>query len=451
MLGYTLNFECDNFEKLSIDKALELKNDNIVILLTEKCDNQLKDYYTLVRKLIISYNKVIILDLNSRIKNQIGMLMCLYGKYDIYNVEENKLNGDYISNLLEREPTKEEVETFIDADIVGYAEINDIIVNIIDTIKVKDIDKLTALIGENINEIEGFVGLIDYLRTMTEDVILENNKSQDNQEKVQKLEQELDRYKNEVQELNVDKVNYKKELSKAKAEVISLNEKLNTINESEPTLMAYNELKTQIINCKAQCVLYFKEVSHISYINSFISNLMLALEKIKQLKVKLIIYDQKTAFLNTYKPITLITSNDYASDRDRVVSTLKKMLLTEANQAILQDVLSDKWDVVIVYDRLKQATDLVSGNIVYKYWVLNSIKEFNVIEKEYKAKQTDVITRPGVLEDALTISTNSEYKNGNENAKLAYYFTKMRNTGNNNDLVFNIICKRANIINIKPR
>lgn len=450
MQGYTVNFKSDGYDEISISNTGELNNENIIVLLDNSCDNQLKEYYAYIRQLIINYNKVILLDKGSRITNQLGMLMCLYGRYDIYKVEDSSLTKDYIDMLLEREPTLEEVETFIGADIVGFAEINNIITQIIDSVKAKDIDSLTAVIGDNINEIEGLVGLIDYLRTMTEGVILGKDKTKELKDSIVDLQKKVSNQEEEIKELEDSKAQYKKELSKAKADVITLTDKLNSINDSEPTLWHYNTLKTQICPCKVKSIIYFKEVSHISYINSFVTNLIMALEKIRQLRVKLIIYDNKTAFLNTYKPITLVTPNDYASDRTRVVSTLKKMLLTEVNQAILQDVIAEPWDVVIVYDRLRQAEDIISGNIVYKYWVLNSIKEFSVIEKEFKVKENEVITRPGVLPGALTISTNSEYKEGNENARLAYYCSKMRNTGSNNELVFDSIFKRTNIINIVP-
>ena len=451
MLGYTINFKCKDFDNVDILKTDVLSNENIIILLNNTCDNSLKNYYTQVRKLILNNNRLIILNKGSGIIKQIGMLMCLYEKYDIYDIEDNQLNTDYLSTLLDREPTADEVVTFINADLVGFAEINNILTTMLDCIKHKDLNSLTSLLGEQLEEIEGFIGLIDYLRVITNDTITEkaNNNTEELQAQITELQSDLAVKEKRLREAN-DKCNtFQKEISRCKSDISILNNKITSLSEAEPVLVTYNELKTQIIKCKTQSILYFKEINHISYINSFISNLILALEKIRKLKVKLIIYDNKNAFLKAYEPVKLISSYDYASDKTRVVDTLKKMLLTEPNQSILEDVLGAKWDVVIIYDRLKQATDLVTGNIVYKYWVLNSAKEFSAIEKEFNARECDVITRPGVLPDALAISTYSEYKQGNDSTKLAYYLTKMKNTGNNQELVFSSIFKRANITEIQ--
>lgn len=459
MLGYTVNFKCDNFQEISIKDTISLENENVIILLNGECDNLLREYYTNIRKLIVKTNKVIILDDNSHISNQISMLMCLYEKYDIYKVS-NSLTGDYINTLLDREPTIEEVETFINADVAGYAELNNIILDLMDAVKSKDINRITDVLSDKINEIENFTGLIDYLRTMTNNIIdgSAGNSSRQLKEEIEQLKQQLQIKEDKINELNTNIIESRKSNTEYKAEIIKLNDKINKLSEVEPSLMAYNELQTRLINCKTKSVIYFKEVSPVNYINSFTVTLVEAIRKLKKLNVKFIVYDHKGAFLNIYRPpLQLITSNDYGSDRDRVVTSVKDMLLTEVNQSILQDILCDsKWDVVIIYDKLKQATDIVSGNIVSKYYVINSLKEFNVLEREYKVKENEIITRPGLLKDSLTISYSLECEQAKDetakqSARLAFYFSKMRNMGSYTGRVFDAILEKSNITGIPPR
>jgi hypothetical protein len=436
----------------------------VIILLNEECE--LKEYYTNIRKLIINANNVIVIDDSSSISNQIGMLMCLYEKYGIYKITNQSLTEDYVTALLGREPTIEEIETFINADIAGYAELNNIILELLEAVKSKDVNKVTAVLGDKINEIENFVGLIDYLRTMTNNVIEDTvNTGKELKEEIGKLKQEMDKKDSLIDTMKSDIADSKKSNTEYKAEIIKLNDQINKMSEAEPSLMAYNELQTRLIPCKTQSVVYFKEVSPVNYINSFIATFVESLRRLRQLNVKLIIYEHKGAYLNIYKygsvdnkqKIQLVTSNDYGSDRDRVVTALPNMLLTEVNQAILQDVLCDsKWDVVVIYDKLKQATDIVSGNNVTKYYILNSIREYMVLEKEYKVKEDEVITRPGVIRGGLTIThsedcARAEGEAAKASARLSFYFSKMMGKGDYTGNVFNAIFTKANITNIKPR
>lgn len=458
VIGYTVNFECSNFQKISIEEAAKLASETIVILLNSSCNDKLRDYYTSIRKMLIKANSVVVVDDNSSITNQIGMLMCLYENYGIYRATGNSLNEDYITSLISREPTIQEVETFVNADLAGYAELNNIILDLMNAVKAKDVNKITEVLSEKIDEIENFVGLIDYLRTMTNDTVEGKINSKNLSEEINKLKSEVEQKDSEIETLRGEILTNRKSNTEYKAEIIKLNDKIVKLSEAEPYLMAYNELNTKLLSCKVKSVIYFKEISPISYINSFVVTLVETLRKLRRLNVKFIIYDNKHAFLNAYRPpFQLITSNDYGSDRARVVTNIKDMLLTEVNQAILQDVIQDsKWDVVVIYDKLKQANDIIAGNIVSKYYVLNSLKEFNVIEREYGAKEENVITRVGVIPGGLTITYSQECENAkDENSKksahMAFYCMKMMNVGQQKGKVFDIILNRANIQSIPQR
>ena len=152
MIGYTVNFECSNFQKISIEEAAKLASETIVILLNSSCNDKLRDYYTSIRKMLIKANSVVVVDDNSSITNQIGMLMCLYENYGIYRATGNSLNEDYITSLISREPTIQEVETFVNADLAGYAELNNIILDLMNAVKAKDVNKITEVLSEKIDE-----------------------------------------------------------------------------------------------------------------------------------------------------------------------------------------------------------------------------------------------------------------------------------------------------------
>lgn len=124
---------------------------------------------------------------------------------------------------------------------------------------------------------------------------------------------------------------------------------------------------------------------------------------------------------------------------------MDKLVLIEPNPSVLQDTLtSEAYDIVIVYDRLKQEADIVTGNNVHKYFVVNSMKDINELKRKTTINMENVITNPGTAPEALTISYIDGYKGRSESQKLTAYMS-MRNTGTDTGVVFDILTDATNI------
>ena len=461
MERYIIGKYIDGLELLEMDsdRVKEIEDRVVVVVLGNESNGKLYSYYVMVKGLLMRRNRVILLlDGNvSRIRKQISMLLVSYGGYDIYTVDSlDDIDSKYIDKLEGRVPSKEEVMTFIGADIMAFGELSEIMLKITDSIRGGDIEGLRGVIEDNVDNIENFIDIIDYMKSVVDKVNSGEVDKKVNELKmrVEDLEVELQGKERGIQELKKgledmvkERDSYKREAINAKQKVMTLEGKLTN---KEPVIKTYAELQTQQIRCRTKVILYFKEISHISYMASMVTKYMDYLVKVKRVRVKLMVYDNKSSFIGTYKPIPIIGSNEFMSNRDIVVNKHDKLVVVEANQAIIEDVIMSDWDIVIVYDRLKQSQDIVSGNNVYKFWVLNSISEYNALNQAYKIDKSKVITRPGVFPESIAIQCVQNYKNQTESGKLATYVS-MCNTGSNNNKVFDIISDMANINNIQSR
>ena len=175
------------------------------------------------------------------------------------------------------------------------------------------------------------------------------------------------------------------------------------------------------MKCKAKSIIYFKEITYVRYINSFVTKLFEVISKIYKLRVKLVIYDNRNGFVQIYKPLTVVGSAEYVASRDLIVNKTDKIVVVEANPAIIEDIIRADYDVVIVYDRMRQPNDVVVGNNVYKYWIINSATEYNTLSQTYKIDKHHVIARPGIFPESIPLLEISGYSEMTESARISSY------------------------------
>lgn len=461
MEKYIINHQVQGYIDLSTDgETIHSLRDSLVItVLDENSNGKLYSYYSGIRSLIVNNNKVILLLIGSaaHFRKQLSMLLVSYGNYNVYTLDEKAIiDREYLATIEAREPSEEEVMQFVGSDITAYSEINNILLNMTSKVEEADIDGLREVVEKYKDSIEGFVDIIDYMKKVVDRANSGESEKQlaSLRDKIDKLEDDLSAAKKQVQEAKhetelalEDKDTLKREAFQAKQKVNDLQERLNS---KEPILTTYTELQTQMIRCNAKVILYFKEVSHISYMASMLTKMCEALTKMRKLKVKLMVYDTKHSLLSAYKPIPVIGSNEFMTNKDSIVNKLDKLVVVEANQAIIESVLKADWDVVIIYDRLRQVSDIVSGNNVYKFWVMNSMTEFRALFNTFKIDERNVISRPGVFPGGIAISEIKEYKTHTPSAKLASW-VNMANIGEERGKVFDILFKRTNILALPGR
>lgn len=453
-MTYLVNAVVDGYKTLEItDKELEsCTNDTVILVLDEQSSNYLYNYYNAVRTLLINKNRLLLIMIGaeSKIRKQLCMLAASYRNYDIYSVRsKDDIDSEYIETVLEREPTIEEVETFIGADITAYSEMNDILLSLCDKVSIKDIDKVTEIVYQNKDMIQCFPSLIDYMKKTIDNYNTGlDTKIAGLKEKAIELENSMSRMKLEVdgksQELEAalaEIEGLKKESNEAKQRCIDLEQQLNN---SGPSIRTYSTVNTSLIKCRVKSILYFKEISSVRYINTFIVRMVEILEKIDKLKVKLVIYDNNSPYNCTYKPIPVINTGDYLMNKDTIINKHDKLVVVEPNKVILEDILTADYECVIVYDRLRQLEDLVTGNCVFKYWVIGSMYQIEKIESITKLDRSKIITNVGACIDAISISEIPSFKAMTASAKTSQYM-QMQNLGNLKGKVIDIIKEKSNI------
>ncbi len=111
-----------------------------------------------------------------------------------------------------------------------------------------------------------------------------------------------------------------------------------------------------------------------------------------------------------------VDSAAFESNKAVLLNKTPKFVVTEPAPQILKDILQSinpQFDVLIIYDRMKQATDLVEGNNVYKFWVVNSFNDYNTTKNLFKIDRTDtIITSPAsrIAPDVIDIPRIKAYE-----------------------------------------
>ena len=453
-MNYIINHDVDGFERIDIadNRLSTCKDCTVIIVLDEESNNGLHSYYNAVRDIIVNGNRlfIVMVDVESRIRKQICMLAASYRNYHIYSVEDKSdIDSEYIETIMNREPTADEVETFIGADITAYSEMNDILLDLSNNATINNIDRVEEIVYGNKEMIECFPSIIDYMKKTIDTY----NSGLDT--KLAELKSKTTEAENALARAKIDVEGKEKELKAALAEVEGLkNESAaakqrcidleQQVNSSGPNIRTYSTVNTSMIKCRVKSILYFKEISSVRFMNTFITKFMEILQKVDKLKVKLVIYDNRSPFNCIYKPISVIDMQDYLKNKDTIVNKFDKVVVVEPNKVILEDILSAEYDCVLIYDRLRQTEDLVTGNTVYKYWVIDSLYHIGKIESMSRLDRSKIITNIGSCIDALSIMELAGFKQMTNSAKTSQYM-QMVNPGHIKGKVIDIIKEKSNI------
>jgi len=449
MKKYVVGINLEGYKNIDIsdnDTIKSIKESIVIVLLDSNSNNKLQAYYKGLKQLILNGNRPVLLMLNeeSNIRKQLCMLMALYEKNDMYTVQsKNLLTQGYVEEMLKRSPTEEEIESYIGVEIRNYSKLNDILMELSKSVQDMDQAKALSTIANNILGIESSVQLIDDLRKITDDV--SSGKIAD---KLKKLKSDTESMQNQIKVLKDNSDNLTRQLNekieaegKLQKEVLTLKNSVEKdANSNGPTISIYDEIQTSLYKCKVKSIIYFKEVTYVRYVNSLVHYLMTFM-KAGGLRVKLLIYDNKKALTEMYKEVYTVSASDYINHRADAFNQKEKVLVIEPHPAIIEDVIKSDYDVVIIYDRLKQAKDIVVGNCVYKYWVVNSRKEYDAINRDYKVNPEHVITRPDVVNNSIVLVTIHDYVDRTDGSKSQAY----RSMANNKKIIFDSILSRTHV------
>lgn len=458
MARYIINHSLDGYETVNIlDTKLTDTDDNTIILvLDETTSDKLQDYYERVIDILLSKNRlyVIVVGKESKIRKAICTLVTNYRNYNLYKVDsKTTITKDYIDTIIERLPTIDEVQSFMGGDISGYSDINVILLGIDDLVSRGDLEGLKRFIEEHLISIEGLTSAVDYMKKIVDTTNSKEllsrieelkTKLREADRKLDNTEEENRKIKDENLKLSESSDITKKEL----ARIMSKNKELEQqMSSNAPVIQSYSEINTTLIKCKTANVIYFKEISYVPYTNSLIIMLMEVLKLMKK-KAKLIIYDSKVGLSTIYKPLSVIGGSEFVTNKANFIAHAEAFVVVEPNPTILTSILENTnpaFDVVIVYDRMRQSTDIVSGNNVVKFYVINSNKDFREVQNQLRiTEKSSIITRVGssIGSDTLNIPAIDDYNAvGTTNSAKISKYKKLQASGNNKLIIQTILDK----------
>lgn len=439
-MKYIVNESVMGCERVEItdEKLINDKDQLVYVVLNESTADAscLKTYYNSIKAMLKNNVKVFIVMVaeTSKIRGSICNLMQLFGNYNVYQVpDENFISSAYLDTLPERTVTYDEMAQYLQNDIVAYDDMDTVLQGVQECINRNDAEGLKTLIEGHLPTIEAAPTVFSQMKNSIDQAnsgVLQdkiaNIKAQleEANELNEKKQTEIRQRESTIDDLNSSLKDAKRQLTQTKADMEEL--KLQVQN-AGPAIRSYQTVKTQLLKCKTEHIIYIKEISRIPYINSFV--LMLQ-EMIKQFRYtsKLLIYDNTSQAQVTYGNMQQVDSAAFESNKAVLLNKTPKFVVTEPAPQILKDILQSinpQFDVLIIYDRMKQATDLVEGNNVYKFWVVNSFNDYNTTKNLFKIDRTNtIITRPAsrIAPDVIDIPRIKAYEaETQDNGKFAKY------------------------------
>lgn len=439
-MKYIVNESVMGCEQVEItdEKLINNKDQLVYVVLNESTADAscLKTYYNSIKAMLKNNVKVFIVMVaeTSKIRGSICNLMQLFGNYNVYQVpDENFISSAYLDTLPERTVTYDEMAQYLQNDIVAYDDMDTVLQGVQECINRNDAEGLKTLIEGHLPTIEAAPTVFSQMKNSIDQAnsgVLQDKiasikaQLEEANELNEKKQTEIRQRESTIDDLNSSLKDAKRQLTQTKADMEEL--KLQVQN-AGPAIRSYQTVKTQLLKCKTEHVIYIKEISRIPYINSFV--LMLQ-EMIKQFRYtsKLLIYDNTSQAQVTYGNMQQVDSAAFESNKAVLLNKTPKFVVTEPAPQILKDILQSinpQFDVLIIYDRMKQATDLVEGNNVYKFWVVNSFNDYNTTKNLFKIDRTDtIITRPAsrIAPDVIDIPRIKAYEaETQDNGKFAKY------------------------------
>lgn len=428
---------CERVE-ITDEKLINDRDQLVYVVLNESTADAscLKTYYNSIKAMLKNNVKVFIVMVaeTSKIRGSICNLMQLFGNYNVYQVpDENFISSAYLDTLPERTVTYDEMAQYLQNDIVAYDDMDTVLQGVQECINRNDAEGLKTLIEGHLPTIEAAPTVFSQMKNSIDQAnsgVLQDKiasikaQLEEANELSEKKQTEIRQRESTIDDLNSSLKDAKRQLTQTKADMEEL--KLQVQN-AGPAIRSYQTVKTQLLKCKTEHVIYIKEISRIPYINSFV--LMLQ-EMIKQFRYtsKLLIYDNTSQAQVTYGNMQQVDSAAFESNKAVLLNKTPKFVVTEPAPQILKDILQSinpQFDVLIIYDRMKQATDLVEGNNVYKFWVVNSFNDYNTTKNLFKIDRTDtIITRPAsrIAPDVIDIPRIKAYEaETQDNGKFAKY------------------------------
>lgn len=442
-------------------------------IVTRKTD--LGDFYYWIRTALKEDKSnvyLIVADTIDSTCRQLCMLMLTYGSYNIYSTESvDDIDDEYIEAIEGREATIEEIGIYFGKDMETYPSAGEMLTEIVRLLRYSDVESVVKYVSDNREKIKSMSGLLDYMKKVIDELSLMVHDSRNEavstgnndafQKKVDELRADLGRAELEAKVTKGKNEELITTVNDQTAEIARLKEEIESIRNTKSKAAVIRDYMTldvnkfknsQSLNARTpriKEILYFKEINPCSYISTFITMLQVVLTQIDMIDSRVLIFDEDKFSNVKYKPLRVINSEQYESDREKIAKANNTMVVTEPAVSILADALVDN-ECLIIYDRLGGEADLLSGKDVHKYWVVNSLKDIHALESVVEVDKKRVITNVGVSKSCWSIRTIKNFKEMTLNAKLSAYL-HMTNMGEDTRPVIDAIIQDSKLSRISRR
>lgn len=464
MERYIINYGVYGYTPVDAKTALEkvTKDDKLYAVVNEDIEGKLHELYTAFKVLLKAGVRIYLIGVEgtSELFKPLASLLILYDRYDIYEVANKEdITPNYLTRIETREPDACEAMHMIDNSIMAYSDISTLLIGIESLVSEGNMGGLSSFIESHLQSIENLSVALDYMSKLAD-----MNNSSELLQTVDKLRAgynelntQLEEAEEKAKEVKADKEKLAAKLRDTERELIKIKDSNTELQElvgdsgGIGVVKGYTECNTALIRCKTKIVLYFKEVSYVAYVNSLMLGLLEWL-KMKEITYKMVIYDNQTELLGVYKPLNVVDGREYVNNKHNLFTRADKFVTVEPAQAILNDILtaSPSFDVVVVYDRMRGLKDIVTGNNVAKFYVINSKREYDEVKSSLKiTDDTHIITRTDstFAPNTLDIPFIDGYKTASDAAKTSKYF-KLATAKTKTNLI-KFITEQSRITSIK--
>lgn len=411
MEKYIIGINVIGYETINVWDKPNISGDTIIIVLSEEIES-LSSMYTYVKDTIIRKNNVILIGVEKTQQfSVLATLMVSLGVNNVYIVDDvDNITIAYLEAVEKRNPTYVEVAQYIGGEIIAYNKIVEVLMQIENIIADCKIDTLVSYVNDNYETIDNMTVALDFMKkqadlTNSAELIEQINTIS---RQLKETSENLDVTKADIEQYIKKDAENTNAVSKLESDKKELMNKINMLEEQlkagTSVMTYYNEINLSYIKHKIQRVLYFKELTYVIGTASLVSAIETLLGGARKMRVKTVIYDNATDIYETYvdRGIKVIGSSNMSANREALTGK-STCVITEPNQAITNEIVTapDGFDILIVYDKMRKYTDVISGNNVTKIYVTPSRAEIESLRKKIDITISDMI---------LTKSNSDIYK-----------------------------------------
>jgi hypothetical protein len=428
--------------------------DKVVVFVSGKCSSE---KYRFIRRCLRSGLRVLLF-VQRKAVDPLVYLSVNYGNYDIYAVDSPKEVTDKLVNAcLARSPSLAEVGQYIGTDGVAYENLFEVLSECISAAKI------TSDVAAD--SLDGALIAYEYLKTVADLSLADDFAGASEQMAVRKaeLENEKVRLSEDLTAANdrISTLESDLRVANSTPSVVDSGASANLLNDIGNSLVIQPTCNLDKLQSKVPHILYFKELSYVPFVNTLVNQLCAIINTQRNvgskglMKCKLLIEDFSPT-QGYYSPLSVLSSEQYMARRDEFAGSAKVVVLGEPQLSVVSDLVTGKYsgadtpNVLVVYDRTHQVTDLVSGKSVSKYFVCHSSGLFNRVKDIYKITDVSrVITRPetNLGEGKLDIPRLAKFDNSDTDAhkRSTYAMLPTASGGKGTEPLVSIILKSVGI------